>query len=571
MWGTNTRFWKSAELAGNTNAFASAFYTGAPGRELYLPPADHMDLFLFDEETARDLALMPERKTAHERRHVATTYDASRRTLFENRGLIDLVLAQPTDRVISTFARDMLTRATLMPERTPEGIEDRQRMIRALQDTQRRNRLDDFFANAGLERQTGEGTESFLDTFSTMIASRHQVIGEAQYAAARNCARVVRELGADSGTHSIFSFLRETCSDGFFTLNELLVAKQMTFTLSEGFTSGTADWSGTPEPVGGHRITISRVPPPEDERIELDALRSAFVATMLRSYQHKYQPDAVAVVRHLAMLEALVHYVNYAERDSAPWCLPEMVESREPFIELYNYRHPMFLDAGIVQDRLIVGPDTLISVLTGANSGGKTQQLRTLAQLITLAHAGLPIPAERARMSIAWSLHSNFGGKDDSAKGRYEKSLTRWMADILTKVSRSIVFSDESNDGTFVDTGVKHTLQALGTLARRKAITFVTTHYHEIAERAPAEVPHARNLHVVSSKNADGTLHHTYTIAAGHDPNSYGDETAIAVGFTQENLDRIASLDIPDTRAPISRERGTHVLFDTPAGEAPAR
>ena len=209
-----------------------------------------------------------------------------------------------------------------------------------------------------------------------------------------------------------------------------------------------------------------------------------------------------------------------------------------------------------------MGPDSLINVITGANSGGKTQHLRGLAQLITLAHAGLPIPAERARMSIAWSLHSNFGGKDDSAKGRYEKSLTRWMDDILTKISRSVVFSDESNDGTFVATGVKHSVQALNVLSQRKVVTFLTTHYHEIAERLMSDVPRSRNLHVVSTRNADATLNHTYTIAEGHDPNSYGEETALAVGFTQANLDRIAAQETPDTRPAIETEQGSHVLFE---------
>jgi hypothetical protein len=562
MWGTNTRFWKAAEIAGSTNAFNAAFFTGAVGRELYLSPSEHMNLFLFDEETARDLAMMPERKSAHERRHFAAAFDPARRTLFEHRGLIDLILQQPADRVVSSFARDMITRAVLLPERTPEGIEDRQRMIRALQDKRRRQRLDDFFSAAALDRRAEEGTESFLDTFATMIASRHQVIGDAEYAAARNCARMVRELGADAGTHSIYSFLREKCADGIFTLNQLIAAREMTFRLSGGFRSGSAEWHATPEPVGEDRIAVSRILPPEDERIELDALRTAFVTTMLKSYQQKYQPDATVIVRNLGMLEALVHYVNFTERDASPWCLPEMVESREPFLELYNYRHPMFLEAGVMQEKLVIGPDTLINVITGANSGGKTQQLRTLAQLITLAHAGLPIPAERARMSISWSLHSNFGGKDDSAKGRYEKSLTRWLDDILTRINRSVVFSDESNDGTFVNTGVKHTLQALTTLSRRKVVTFLTTHYHEIAEQLSTTVPHARNLHVVSGKNADGTLTHTYKIAEGHDPNSYGEETAIAVGFTPENLERIANLDIPDTRPAVATEHGVHVLFE---------
>jgi hypothetical protein len=459
----------------------------------------------------------------------------------------------------------MLIRCVLLPERTPEGLEDRQRTIRVLQDRARRQRLDDFFSNAFLENRSENTTESFLDTFATMVATRHQAIGEGEYAAARNVARIVRELGADPATHSIYSFLREECRDGVFTLNELIAAREMRFTLSGGLTSGTAEWSNLPEPAGQERIRVSTLPAPQDDRIELDALRRAFIETMLRSYQSKYQREAVFILRNLGLLEALVRFVAFTEADTRPWCLPEMVESREPFLELHGYRHPMFLDGGVVQDRLVVSPQSVINVITGANSGGKTQQLRGLAQLITLAHAGLPIPAERARLSISWSLHSNFGGKDDSAKGRYEKSLTRWMEDILTKISRSIVFSDESNDGTFVDTGVTHTLQALNALSRRKVITFLTTHYHQIAERLAAEVPAARNLHVVSAKKADGTLSHTYTIAEGHDPHSYGEETARAVGFTPENLDRIANQHTPDIRPPIDSGRGRHVLFEEPS------
>lgn len=560
MWGTSTRFWKAAESAGSSNAFGGVFYTGTVGRELYLSPADHLNLFLFDEETARDLGMMPEKKSPYDRKR-NPGFDPAKRTLFEHRGLVDRVLTPAEGTIISSHARDLLTRAVLMPERTPEGIEDRQRLVRALQDPARRQRLAEFFSNAFLENKSQGGDESFLDTFAAMSSNRHQAIGEAEFAATRNVARLIKELGADPATRSIYSYLRDRCHEGVFTLNELVAAREMTFRLSGGLTSGTAEWNNTPEPVGERSIPISTIAPAEDDRIELDELRRSFIGTMLRSYATKYHADSALIVRNLAMLEALVHYVGFSESDSQPWCLPEMVESREPFLELQGYRHPMFLDAGVTQDRLVVGPESLINVITGANSGGKTQQLRSVAQLVTLAHAGLPIPAARARMSIAWSLHSNFGGKDDSAKGRYEKALTRWMT-VLGGLNRSIVFSDESNDGTFVNTGVKHSLQALNALSRRNVITFLTTHYHEIAEELPARVPRSRNLHVVSEKNPDGTLSHTYQVAEGHDPHSYGEETAIAVGFTQENLDRVASQDRPDTRPEISSEQGVHVLFE---------
>ena len=47
------------------------------------------------------------------------------------------------------------------------------------------------------------------------------------------------------------------------------------------------------EPGGEDRIAISDIPEPEDDRIELDELRRVFIETMLRSYQRKYQPEAI--------------------------------------------------------------------------------------------------------------------------------------------------------------------------------------------------------------------------------------------------------------------------------------
>ena len=54
------------------------------------------------------------------------------------------------------------------------------------------------------------------------------------------------------------------------------------------------------------------------------------------------------------------------------------------------------------------------------------------------------------------SLHSNFGGKDDSAKGRYEKALTRWM---LRRMDAVIATSERS--GAFLE--VPYTVVPHGT------------------------------------------------------------------------------------------------------------
>ncbi|WP_135819900.1 MutS-related protein [Halostella litorea] len=85
--------------------------------------------------------------------------------------------------------------------------------------------------------------------------------------------------------------------------------------------------------------------------------------------------------------------------------------------------------------------DERISVLTGANSGGKTTLLETVCQVVLLAAMGLPVPAERAEVAtfdavVFHRRHASFNA------GVLESTL-RSIVPPLTESDRTLTLVDE--------------------------------------------------------------------------------------------------------------------------------
>ncbi|WP_227132557.1 MutS-related protein [Halorubellus salinus] len=114
-----------------------------------------------------------------------------------------------------------------------------------------------------------------------------------------------------------------------------------------------------------------------------------------------------------------------------------------------------------------------VSVLTGANSGGKTTLLETLCQVVLLAHMGLPVPADRAAVGQFDSVV--FHRRHASFNAGVLESTLRNVVPPLTAEGRTLMLVDEfeaiTEPGSAADL-----LHGLVTLTVEKAAlgTFVT-------------------------------------------------------------------------------------------------
>ncbi|GAA0455922.1 DNA mismatch repair protein [Halococcus dombrowskii] len=82
-----------------------------------------------------------------------------------------------------------------------------------------------------------------------------------------------------------------------------------------------------------------------------------------------------------------------------------------------------------------------VSVLTGANSGGKTTLLETLCQVVVLAHMGLPVPADEAEVSRVDAIV--FHRRHASFNAGVLESTLQTIVPPLTDSDRTLMLVDE--------------------------------------------------------------------------------------------------------------------------------
>ena len=82
------------------------------------------------------------------------------------------------------------------------------------------------------------------------------------------------------------------------------------------------------------------------------------------------------------------------------------------------------------------------ALLSGANSGGKTTTIQTLAQIITMAQAGFPVPAKKAFVPIFEELYFFYKSRGMVSAGAFETTLKQF-ADIVVSEKSKLALFDE--------------------------------------------------------------------------------------------------------------------------------
>lgn len=195
------------------------------------------------------------------------------------------------------------------------------------------------------------------------------------------------------------------------------------------------------------------------------------------------------------------------------------------FAEAYDLTRPAFVDEGCLAVSnarnlaLIAGTTTVqsvtyaigthslagdrqvptgdrVTVLTGANSGGKTTLLETLCQVVLLAHMGLPVPAQRAEVGrfdavVFHRRHASFNA------GVLESTL-RTVVPPLTEDGRTLMLVDEFEAITEPGSAADLLHGLVGLSVESDALGVFVTHLAEdlepLPERARTDGIFARGL-----------------------------------------------------------------------------
>ena len=229
----------------------------------------------------------------------------------------------------------------------------------------------------------------------------------------------------------------------------------------------------------------------------------ALAGDLRQSVEERETAVAVDLEETVAEAEEAVNAAVSAVADAA------FLLSLARFAVAYDLTRPEFVDDGLAVEGaynlgLLVG-DTevqpveygigdhglgapsgdLVTVLTGANSGGKTTLLETLCEVVLLAQLGLPVPAEHAEVSIFDSVV--FHRRHASFNAGVLESTLRSVVPPLTKSDRTLMLVDEFEAITEPGSAA-NLLHGLVTLTvDRDALGVFVTHLADDLEPLPRE------------------------------------------------------------------------------------
>ncbi|MFC7133090.1 MULTISPECIES: helix-hairpin-helix domain-containing protein [Salinibaculum] len=142
-----------------------------------------------------------------------------------------------------------------------------------------------------------------------------------------------------------------------------------------------------------------------------------------------------------------------------------------------------------------------VALLSGVNSGGKTSTLDLVALVVTLAHMGLPVPADHARVERVAELHYHAKTQGTLDAGAFESTL-REFGDLVRGVERRESDNDDAGADrpvlvlvdeleSITEPGASANIMAgiLEALAERRATAVFVSHLaREIREAAATDI-----------------------------------------------------------------------------------
>jgi len=155
-------------------------------------------------------------------------------------------------------------------------------------------------------------------------------------------------------------------------------------------------------------------------------------------------------------------------------------------ISLYRARHPLLGDSAIPID-IHTEDGCYVTVIGGANGGGKTVTLKTVGMMVLMHYFGMQIPAaEGSYIPRCRDVMLIIG--DEQSIHMQRSSFTAQMEHINSSIARadqeSLVLFDELAGNTDPEEGAALATAIASYMVDKKAHTFITTHFTQLKEYA---------------------------------------------------------------------------------------
>jgi len=231
---------------------------------------------------------------------------------------------------------------------------------------------------------------------------------------------------------------------------------------------------------------------------------------------------------YVSMAKLVQEFEDANNNEGAPtrYSFVEFEENSDyPRFEAIHYWNPMFSAKRAVPNHMNIGEDGKARgiIVTGANAGGKSGNIKAILTSIILAQTFGIASAERLKMTVFSFIQATLKSNDDTAnnKSRFQVEaldMARVMQRVISlpKDKFCAIFSDELFAGTEVEPAIALTRRICLSIAGMDNVMYIlATHYKDLTKLELMTDGIFKNFKVEVIKLPDGTLHRPYKLIEG--------------------------------------------------------
>ena len=244
--------------------------------------------------------------------------------------------------------------------------------------------------------------------------------------------------------------------------------------------------------------------------------------TNIRCKVKEVIPTIQLTAKMVAKLDVMIAFATVTEENN--YTRPIITLDKE--VKIIEGRHPVVekvLNGEFVSNDIIFTKDKYVELITGPNMAGKSTYMRQMAMIVIMAQIGCFVPAKKAYLPIFDKIFTRIGASDDLVSGESTFMVEMKEANhaILGATEHSLILFDELGRGTATYDGISLAQAIIEYIHDNiKAITFFSTHYHELTSLEKHKV-HIKNVHV-SAHEEGGTITFLHKVKDGSVDKSYG-------------------------------------------------
>lgn len=269
--------------------------------------------------------------------------------------------------------------------------------------------------------------------------------------------------------------------------------------------------------LGETYINVTYRVRPDNDMLELmkgieemkgeEAIEEALILERLSSEISGRGSEILAVMGAIAEFDLIVAKAYMANGYNG---VKPMICDDERLV-IVNGRHPL-VEAGLRKKGKSFTPicvrlDRGVSLITGANMGGKTVSLKMVGLLAAMAQYGFPVPADHMEVCMNAYIYISAGDEQsiDMGLSTFGAEIRSVNEALMKSDEKGLILIDELARGTNPHEGYAISKAIIGYLSDKPGITVITTHFDGLVKAGirHLQVKGLRNIDFNSLKDSD--------------------------------------------------------------------